>query len=68
MFITYGYASSEGPGIELRCVRDFPQLPATALGPIKPLIKWVPGSFPGGKQSGRSVDHRPHPAPRLKKV
>jgi hypothetical protein len=33
----------EGPGIESRWGRDFPQLSRPAPGPAQPPIQWVPG-------------------------
>jgi len=32
----------DGPEIETRWWRDFPHLSIPALGPIQPLVQWVP--------------------------
>ena len=39
----------DGPGIESRWGRDFPNPFRSSLGPTHPPIQWVPGVIPGGK-------------------
>jgi hypothetical protein len=42
----------EGPEIDFRFGRDFPQPSIPALGPNQHPIQWVPSLFPGGKAAG----------------
>ena len=42
----------EGPGIESRWERDFPQNSRPVLGPTQPRTQWVPVLFLGGKADG----------------
>ena len=49
--IATGYVL-DGPGIESRWGRDFPQLSRPALGPNQPPILWVPGLSRGYRASG----------------
>ena len=37
----------DGPGIESRCLRDFPHPFRPSLEPTQPTIQWVPGLFRG---------------------
>jgi hypothetical protein len=39
-----------------------------ALESIQPLIKWVPGLFPGVKRQGREADHSPPTNAEVKKM
>jgi hypothetical protein len=50
----------DGPGIESRWGRDFPQLFRPALGPTQPPVQWVPG-LSRGVECGRGVTLTPHP-------
>jgi hypothetical protein len=43
----------DGPEIEFRGGRDFPQLSRPALGPTQPPLQWVPGLSRGSKRPGR---------------
>jgi len=63
--IATGY-ELDGPGIEFWCGRDFLHLSRPRLGPTQPLIKWVPGLFPGVKRPRRVVDHPPPSSTEVK--
>jgi len=54
----------DGPGIECRWGRDFPQTGSEAHPAF---CTMGTGSFPGVKRPGRGVDKPPHLAPKLKK-
>jgi hypothetical protein len=55
----------DGPGIESRWGRDFPQQSRRVVGPT--VYNERLGSYPGTKQAGRDVSHLPQLAPTLKK-
>jgi hypothetical protein len=63
--IATGYGL-DGPGIEFRWGRDFPQLSSQSLGPTQTPIKWVPGVLPGVKLPGRVIDHPPTSSAEIK--
>jgi hypothetical protein len=49
----------DGPGIESRWGRDFPQPSRPALGPTQLPIQWVPGLSRGVKWPELGIDHAP---------
>jgi len=56
---SYGLDGLDGPGIESRWGRDFPQLSRPALGPHPASCTINTGSFQGVK-SGRGLTLTPH--------
>jgi len=57
----------DGPGIESRWRRDFPNPSRPTPGSRSTYCPMGTGSFPGVRRPGRGVDHAPNLAPRLKK-
>jgi len=49
--IATGYGL-DGPGIESRWWRDFPDLSRPSLGLTQPPVQWVPGLFRGQRTAG----------------
>jgi len=49
----------DGPMIESRYDREFPQMSRPALGSTQPPVQWVPRLLSGVKQPRRGADHRP---------
>jgi hypothetical protein len=56
----------EGPGIESRWGRGFTHPSSLTLGPIQPLVPWVPSLLLGVKRPGRGVDHPPPSSAKVK--
>ena len=56
----------EGPGIESRWRRDFPQPSRPPWGPLSLLYNGYRVSLPGVKRPGRCVDHPPPPSAEVK--
>ena len=56
----------DGPGIESRWRRDFPNPPRPSVGLTQPPLQWVPDVFPGLKRPGRGVDHPPPSSAEVK--
>jgi len=42
----------DGPGLEIRRVRDTQHKSTKGLGPMQPPSQWVPVLFPGAKAAG----------------
>jgi len=56
----------DGPGIESRWGRDFPQSSRPDLGSTQPPVQWVPGLSRGVKRQGHGVDHLPPASAEVK--
>jgi hypothetical protein len=58
----------DGPGINSRCVPDFPHPSRPALGPTQTPTQWVPCLFPGVKRPGRVVAQPPPSRAEVKEI
>ena len=64
--IATGYGL-DGPGIESRCGRDFPNLSRPILGPTQPPVQWVPDLSGCKERQGRDADTSPPSSAVVKK-
>jgi len=64
--IATGYGL-DSPGIESRCMRDFPHLSRPALSPTQPPVQWIPGLFRGEERPGCDADRSPSSSAVVKK-